>query len=126
MAYCFFFSFLTNNVIIILAIIMVLHHLSDRDFLGSLVGKKKKKKKNLLAIQAIQETQVQSLSQEDSLEKELATHSSILTWKIPWTEEPGGLQSVESQESDDLVTKPPNRNGEMNTSQLSAINHSTL
>ena len=40
---------------------------------------------------AIQETQVQSLSQEDTLEKEMATHSSILTWKIPWMEEPGGL-----------------------------------
>ena len=35
-----------------------------------------------------------------SLEKEMATHSSILAWKIPWTEEPGGLQSMESQESD--------------------------
>ena len=37
---------------------------------------------------------VRSLSQEDSLEKEMATHSSILAWKIPWTEEPGGLQSM--------------------------------
>ena len=36
----------------------------------------------------------QSLGQEDSLEKEMATHSSILAWKIPWTEEPGGLQSM--------------------------------
>ena len=42
-----------------------------------------------------QETQVQSLSQEDPLEKEMATHSSALAWRIPWTEEPGGLQSVE-------------------------------
>ena len=40
---------------------------------------------------AMQETQVQSLGGEDPLEKEMATHSSILTWKIPWTEEPGGL-----------------------------------
>ena len=40
------------------------------------------------------ETQVQSLGQEDLLEKEMATHSSILAWKIPWTEEPGGLQSM--------------------------------
>ena len=47
-----------------------------------------------------QETQVQSLGLEDPLEKEMATHSSILTWEIPWTEEPGGLQSVGSQESD--------------------------
>ena len=41
---------------------------------------------------AMQETQVQSLGWEDSLEKEMATHSSILVWKIPQTEEPGGLQ----------------------------------
>ena len=49
---------------------------------------------------AMQETQVQSLGWEDSLEKEMATHSSILAWKIPWTEEPDGLQSIELQESD--------------------------
>ena len=42
------------------------------------------------------ETQVQSLGQEDSLEKEMATHSSILAWKIPWMEEPGRLQSMGS------------------------------
>ena len=41
---------------------------------------------------AMQETWVQSLGWEDPLEKEMATHSSTLTWKIPWTEEPGGLQ----------------------------------
>ena len=41
-----------------------------------------------------QETQVQSLGEEDALEKETATHSSILPWKIPWTEEPGALQSM--------------------------------
>ena len=46
---------------------------------------------------AMQETQVQSLHQEDPLEKGLATHSRILAWKIPWTEEPGELQSTESQ-----------------------------
>ena len=43
------------------------------------------------------ETQVQSLGWEDSLEKELATHSSILVWRIPWKEEPVGLQSMGSQ-----------------------------
>ena len=43
---------------------------------------------------AKQETQVQSLGQEDTLEKEMATHSSILAWEIPWTEESGGLQSM--------------------------------
>ena len=41
---------------------------------------------------AVQETQVQSLGQEDPQEEEMATHSSILAWEIPWTEEPGGLQ----------------------------------
>ena len=49
--------------------------------------------KNLLAMQ---ETQVGSLGQEDPLEKEMATHSSILAWRIPWTEEPGRLQSMMS------------------------------
>ena len=42
---------------------------------------------------------VQSLGQEDPLQKDMATHSSILAWKIPWAEEPGGLQSMGSQES---------------------------
>ena len=46
---------------------------------------------------AIQETQVQSLGQEDPLEKEMTTRSSILAWRSPRTEEPGGLQSMESQ-----------------------------
>ena len=46
---------------------------------------------------AMQEIQVQSPGWEDPLEKGMATHSSILAWRIPWTEEPGGLQSVESQ-----------------------------
>ena len=49
---------------------------------------------------AVQETQVQSLGWEDPLEKGKATHSSTLAWKIPWTEEPGRLQSMGSQESD--------------------------
>ena len=48
-------------------------------------------------LSAMQETQVQSLGQEDPLEKEMATHSSILAWRIPWTEEPGGRQSMGSQ-----------------------------
>ena len=46
---------------------------------------------------AMQETWVQSQGWEDPLEKEMATHSSILAWRIPWTEEPGGLQSMGSQ-----------------------------
>ena len=54
---------------------------------------------------AVQETQVRSLGQEDPLEKEMATHSSILAWKISWTEEPGGLQSMGSQKVEhDWVT----------------------
>ena len=43
---------------------------------------------------AMQETRVQTLGQEDPLEEEMATHSSILAWSIPWTEEPGGLHTV--------------------------------
>ena len=46
---------------------------------------------------AVQEMQVRSLGREDPLEKRMATHSSILAWQIPWTEEPGGLQSMGSQ-----------------------------
>ena len=45
----------------------------------------------------MQEMQARSLGQEDPLEEETATHSSILAWEIPWTEEPGGLQSMGSQ-----------------------------
>ena len=54
----------------------------------------------------MQETWVRSLGREDLMEKEMATHSSILAWRIPWTEEHGGLQSMESQRvRHDLVTK---------------------
>ena len=49
---------------------------------------------------AVQETQVQSLGQEDPLEKEMATHTSILSWEILWTEEPGRLQLMECQRTD--------------------------
>ena len=48
-------------------------------------------------LSAMQETQVRSLGREDPREKEMATHSSTLAWKIPWTEEPGRLQSMGSQ-----------------------------
>ena len=51
----------------------------------------------LKRLPAMRETWVQSLGQEDALEKEMATHSSILAWRIPWMEEPGGLQSTGSQ-----------------------------
>ena len=48
---------------------------------------------------ALQETQIQSLGREDPLEKRMASHSSIFAWRIPWTEEPGGLQSMRSQKN---------------------------
>ena len=55
---------------------------------------------------AMQEMWVQSLGLEDPLEKEIATHSSILAWEIPWTEKPGGLQSMGSQRvRHDVATK---------------------
>ena len=56
---------------------------------------------------AMRETQIQSLSQEDPLEKGRATYSNILAWEIPWTEEPGGLQSmrVKKEFGHNLVTK---------------------
>ena len=57
----------------------------------SLVGQRVKR------LPAMRETRVQSLGREDPLEKAMATHSSILAWRIPWTEEPGRLQSTGSQ-----------------------------
>ena len=67
-----------------------------------ILGELKMLKSSLVAQTAkrlpiMRETWVQSLGWEDLLEKEMATHSSILVWKIPWTEEPGGLQSMGSQ-----------------------------
>ena len=53
--------------------------------------------KNMPAVQETQETRAQSLGREDPLEEEMATHSSIIAWKIPWTEESSGLQSVGSK-----------------------------
>ena len=76
---------------------------------------------------AVQETQVWSLGWEDLLEKDMATHSSILAWRIPWTEEPGGLQSMGSQRVDMTVwptlsenqTKPlGKRKGEKNLGNI--------
>ena len=51
------------------------------------------------SLPAMQETWIRSLGQEDPLEMEIATHSSILAWRIPWTEKPGGLQSMGSQKT---------------------------
>ena len=58
---------------------------------GSLVAQR------LKCLPTMQETRVRSLGQEELLEKEMATHSSTLAWKIPWTEDPGRLQSMGSQ-----------------------------
>ena len=68
-------------------------YLGPREAWASLVVQRLKR------LPAMQETRVRSLSLgwEDPLEKEMATHSSILAWRIPWTEEPGGLQSTGSQ-----------------------------
>ena len=71
-------------MIIMLYIIIILHG-------ASLVAQMVK------SLPAVWETQVRSLGQEDPQEKEMATHSSTLAWEIPWTEEPGGLQSIGSQ-----------------------------
>ena len=56
--------------------------------------------KNLLSVKKMQ---ARSLGQEESLEEEMAIHSSILSWSIPWTEEPGGLQSMRSQKDLDMT-----------------------
>ena len=56
---------------------------------------------------AVKETRVQFLGWEDPLEKEMATRSSILAWRSPWIEEPGGLHSPWGRKSHDLVTNPP-------------------
>ena len=53
-------------------------------------------------LHTMQETHIPSLGQEDPLEKEMATHSSVLAWRIPWTEESGRLRSMGSQESDTI------------------------
>ena len=71
----------------------MLHILIDLNLINNLIGAclVAQTVKNL---PAMQETGVQSLGWEDLLEKRMATHSSILTWEIPWTEKPGGLQSM--------------------------------
>ena len=64
--------------------------------------------KRLKCLPLMRETWVRSLGQEDPLEKEMATHSSTLAWRIPWMEEPDGLQSMEPQRvGHNLASKPP-------------------
>ena len=70
---------------------LLLVYKDNKETQASLVAQRLKR------LPEIRETWVQSLGQEDSLEEEMATHSSILAWRIPWTEEPGRLQSTGSQ-----------------------------
>ena len=72
---------------------------------------------------AMQETWIRSLGWEDPLEKEMATHSSVHAWKIPWTEEPGGWQSLGSQESD--MTERLNNNN-ISRFQVCKISHNLV
>ena len=67
-------------------------------------------------MQETQETWVQSLGQEDPLEKEMATHFSIVAWKIPWTEEPGRLQPYLQKVGHDLATKITKTNNPLKSS----------
>ena len=69
-------------------------HLTNRLKQPLLISRASLVAQSVKSLPAVQETWVQSLGWEDSLEKEIATHSSILAWKISWTEEPGGLQSM--------------------------------
>ena len=71
--------------------------IKDRNGMGLTKAEASLVAQRLKHLPAMQETWVQSLGWEDPLEKEMATHSSILAWKIPWLEEPGGLQSTGSQ-----------------------------
>ena len=64
---------------------------------GGASGKASLVAQTVKSLPAVRETGVRALCREDPLEKEMATHSSILAWKIPWMEEPGGLQSIGSQ-----------------------------
>ena len=67
----------------------------------------------------MQEMWVQSLGKEDPLEKEVATHSSILPWKIPWTEESGRLQSTGSQKESDLTYRLNNKTNTISIKRIS-------
>ena len=72
----------------------------------------------------MQETQVGSLSWEDPLEKEMPTYSSILAWEIPWTEKPGGLQSIESQRVEhNLVIKQQQQEPATRETYIKEVKH---
>ena len=72
----------------------MLHHAQSCPFLSCLPSPASFVAQTVKNLPAMQETQVQSLGQEDTLEKGMAAPSRILAWRIPWTEEPGGLQSM--------------------------------
>ena len=76
----------------------------------------------------MKKTWIQSLGQEDPLEKEMATHSSILAWEIPWTEEPGRLQSMGSQRvrHDSTTKTPPMTNFKTFQRKVQAQTHSLM
>ena len=81
-------------LLVMMASCILYHQISDHLFLSELKSTGAQMAKSL---PAMEETRVLSLGQKDPLEKEMATHSSILAWKVPWTEEPGGLESIELQ-----------------------------
>ena len=70
---------------------------------------------------AMQETRVRSLGWEDPLEKGMATHSSILAWRIPWTEEPGRLQSVELDRTEHTHTQSRKEVSQTNKDSISSV-----
>ena len=82
------------DVFQLIGVIFNIINISFPGIMSSLVAQREKH------LPAMQETRVQFLGQEDPLEKEMATHSCVLAWRIPWTEEPGRLQSMSSQELD--------------------------
>ena len=102
-----FYSLLYLKFILRFLSIIFIHFISQRYFSFFCMAQWVK---NLPAIQESQETWVPLLSQEDPLKKEMATYSSILTWRIPWTEEPGRLESLRSQRiGHDLATEQRNK-----------------
>ena len=70
---------------------------------------------------SMQNTRVQSLSQEDPLEKGMTTHSSVLAWRIPWTEEPGGLESIGSQSQTQLKQLSTHARKRLQWAQISPL-----
>ena len=84
-------------------------------------------RETLKNLSAMQETQLRSLGQKDPLEKGMATHSSILAWRILWTEEPGGLQSMESERvGHDLATRHQKQSTLQNSQWPSVLNLAVL